>query len=401
MLPEALGAAGLVGSVKSRAVTTATVAAMPAKAKMPLRVGRRSTARRRLAGRKTWPETCGRLPPRLRPRAAPLALRPASEKPGPFACCSRRNRERGCAAVRRTRGYGGSPTRWACEPGRARRAWSDRATSALWGISIRLVSAGRSSGSPSTSVCLMSPGWASTSRSFIGVLPTSVRALLFGRALARSRTSQTREPNRTRRRPEVCHGSAQLGAPEVQSEQVKCGLVSSRPHASAEFVWPSWATRATIPATGPQPREPLPHTASSQRLRQWLLGGTDERRAQRRQPRRGPDSTQATRGVAADGPRWPHRHGHRGPDRYAGPPHGQACPGRGVPQGRCGSRHSFLHVPAGYGHGDEHARRLQIDELGNGLRRLDRPPGLGDDSRSALARGDGDRACLLYTSPSP
>src|SRR5450759_4776899 len=108
MLPEALGAAGLVGNVKSRAVTTATVAAMPAKAKMPLSVGRRKTRRRRLAGRKAWPETCGRflarLRPRLRPRAATLALRPARDKAGPLACFSRRIRERGWAAVRRTRG---------------------------------------------------------------------------------------------------------------------------------------------------------------------------------------------------------------------------------------------------------------------------------------------------------
>src|ERR1035437_4152565 len=347
MLPEALGAAGLEGSVKSRAVTTATVAAMPAKAKMPLSVGRRKTRRRRLAGRKTWPETWGRWlprpPPRLRPRAAPLALRPAREKAGPFACFSRRIRERGWAAVRRTRGYGGSPTRWACEPGRARRAWSDRATSALWGMAIRLDSAGRSSGSPSSSVCLISPGWASTSRSFIGVLPTSVHALLFGRALARSRTSQARDPSRTRRRPEVCHGSAQLGGPEVPTEQVWCGLVSSRPQPER---------RVRLAIVGHARHNTGHRTAATGTTAPTRHRRNDERRARRRQPRRGPGSSQATRGVAADGPRWPHRHGHRGPDGHAGPPHGQACPGRGVPQGRRGSRHSLLHVPAGYGHGD-------------------------------------------------
>src|SRR5450759_5698827 len=37
------------------------------------------------------------------------------------------------------------------------------------------------------------------------------------------------ESDEARRRPEVCHGSAQLGGPEVPTEQVWCGLVSSRP----------------------------------------------------------------------------------------------------------------------------------------------------------------------------
>src|SRR5664279_2922153 len=99
MLPEALGAAGLLGSVKSKAVTTATIAATPARAKTPLSVGRRSTNRRRFAGRKAWPETWGRLLPKLCPkartRAAGLAMRPAREKLGFLCPPARRSRERG------------------------------------------------------------------------------------------------------------------------------------------------------------------------------------------------------------------------------------------------------------------------------------------------------------------
>ena len=54
-------------------------------------------------------------------------------------------------------------------------------------------------------------------------------------------------------------------------------------------------------------------------------------------------------------------------------------------------RRALLHVPAGHGHGDEHARRLRADELGDRLRRLDRRPGLGHAARPALAREDGAR----------
>ena len=43
----------------------------------------------------------------------------------------------------------------------------------------------------------------------------------------------------------------------------------------------------------------------------------------------------------------------------------------------------------GHGHGDEHARGLQADELGDRLRRLDRRAGLGPAADPALAAGHG------------
>ena len=54
-------------------------------------------------------------------------------------------------------------------------------------------------------------------------------------------------------------------------------------------------------------------------------------------------------------------------------------------------RRPLLHVPPRHGHGDEHARGLRPDELGDGLRRLDRRAGLGHAPRPALAREDGPR----------
>ena len=71
------------------------------------------------------------------------------------------------------------------------------------------------------------------------------------------------------------------------------------------------------------------------------------------------------------------RHAGRGADRHAGTPDGQARPGAGLPGRRHRPRRPLLHVPAGHRHGDEHARRVRADELGDRLRRLDRGPGVG------------------------
>ena len=95
--------------------------------------------------------------------------------------------------------------------------------------------------------------------------------------------------------------------------------------------------------------------------------------------------------LAGDGPRRPDRHPDRRPDRHAGPAHGQARPGPGLPRGRHRPRRPLLHVPPGHGHGDEHARGLRPHELGDRLRRLDGPPGLGHPARPALAGEDGPR----------
>ena len=68
---------------------------------------------------------------------------------------------------------------------------------------------------------------------------------------------------------------------------------------------------------------------------------------------------------------------------------GQARPGPGVPRRRHRPRRPLLHLPPGHGHGDEHARGLRADELGDRLRRLDRRAGLGHAPRPAVAREDG------------
>ena len=94
--------------------------------------------------------------------------------------------------------------------------------------------------------------------------------------------------------------------------------------------------------------------------------------------------------TGADGPRRPDRHDHRGLHRHAGAAHGQARPGRRVPRRRHRSRCPLLHVSPGHGHGDEHARRLQADELGDRLRRLDRLAAVGLAADPAVAREDGD-----------
>ena len=102
------------------------------------------------------------------------------------------------------------------------------------------------------------------------------------------------------------------------------------------------------------------------------------------------------------------RHDRRGHHGHAGPAHGQARPGPGVPR-RCHLPwRALLHVPPRHGHGDEHARGLQAHELGDRLRRLGRRAGLGPAPDPALAprhghgprrrhrrgdrRGDPDRA---------
>ena len=107
----------------------------------------------------------------------------------------------------------------------------------------------------------------------------------------------------------------------------------------------------------------------------------------RRRPRRQAPPPRRARG---DGPRRPDRHDRRGHHRHAGPAHGQARPGPGVPRRRHRPRRPLLHVPPRHGHGDEHARGLRADELGDRLRRLDRRAGLGPAPRPALAPGDGD-----------
>ena len=83
------------------------------------------------------------------------------------------------------------------------------------------------------------------------------------------------------------------------------------------------------------------------------------------------------------------RHDRRGLHRHAGPAHGQARPGPGLPRRRHQPRCPLLHVPAGHRHGDEHARRVPAHELGDRLRRLDRRADLGPAADPAVAARDG------------
>ena len=94
--------------------------------------------------------------------------------------------------------------------------------------------------------------------------------------------------------------------------------------------------------------------------------------------------------AGGDGPRRPDRHDRGRHHRHAGPAHGQARPGPGVPRRRHQPRRPFLHVPPRHGHGDEHARGLQAHELGDRLRRLDRRAGVGPAALPAVAAGHGD-----------
>ena len=102
------------------------------------------------------------------------------------------------------------------------------------------------------------------------------------------------------------------------------------------------------------------------------------------------DEAPAPRRARGDGPRRPDRHDRRRHHGHAGPAHGQARPGPGVPRRRHLPRRPLLHVPARHGHGDEHARGLQAHELGDRLRRLDRRADLGPAAGPALAAGHGD-----------
>ena len=105
------------------------------------------------------------------------------------------------------------------------------------------------------------------------------------------------------------------------------------------------------------------------------------------------DDTTSTIGscrARGDGPRRPDRHDRGRHHGHAGPPDGQARPGPGVPRRGHLPRRPLLYLPAGHGHGDEHARGVQADELGDRLRRLDRRAGLGPAPRAALAARDGD-----------
>ena len=95
-------------------------------------------------------------------------------------------------------------------------------------------------------------------------------------------------------------------------------------------------------------------------------------RHERRRTAAGTRQAPAARRARGLGPRRPDRHDRRGDHGHAGPAHGQARPGRGVPQRRHRPRRALLHVPARHGHGDEHARGLPAHELGDRLRRLDR-----------------------------
>ena len=105
---------------------------------------------------------------------------------------------------------------------------------------------------------------------------------------------------------------------------------------------------------------------------------------ERPRPREAP----APSGARGDGPGRPDRHPDRGDHGHAGPAHGQARAGPGVPERGHRPRRPLLHLSPGHRHGDEHARRVRPHELGDGLRRLDRPPGLGHAAGPALARED-------------
>ena len=87
------------------------------------------------------------------------------------------------------------------------------------------------------------------------------------------------------------------------------------------------------------------------------------------------------------------RHARRGHHRHAGPAHGQARPGPGVPRRRHRPRRPLLHVPPRHGHGDEHAGGLPADELGDRLRRLDRRRRSG--TRCASCPGSRRRRIVL------
>ena len=84
-------------------------------------------------------------------------------------------------------------------------------------------------------------------------------------------------------------------------------------------------------------------------------------------------------------PRRDRGHPHRRVHGHAGPAHGQAGHGQRVPGRRHRPRRARLHLSAGHGHGDEHARWLRAHELGDRLRRLHHRSRSG--TRCASCRG--------------
>lgn len=89
----------------------------------------------------------------------------------------------------------------------------------------------------------LSPGWASTFRSVIGVLPTSVDSRLFSRSGGYRDGLET--GGRTRRRLEVCHGLAQQGLRGVSWDRLPCARLTMSPPQN----WPFCAGGRTISLT--------------------------------------------------------------------------------------------------------------------------------------------------------
>ena len=104
-----------------------------------------------------------------------------------------------------------------------------------------------------------------------------------------------------------------------------------------------------------------------------------------RWPRKGSGHAHA-RPARRRGLRGDDRHRRRGLHRHAGPPDGQAHPGRVLPRRGLRARGGGLQLPAGARHGDGPGSGLRDGELGEGVRRLRHRPRPRDASPHPVAR---------------